>query len=121
MAHQQSGWAAGMRSGAMLPGHKKRHHANGTTALAVMILVAACIALGSSPALAKQRAGERTGHFIEFLARPTEYLVDHAFVRIGMTARNGRDREGYCPVSFALSFSAERLLVRAHAGLALLI
>lgn len=82
-----------MRAGAMLPSHEKRHCAAGTTALAVATLVAACIALGSAPASAKQRAGERTGHFIEFLARPTEYLVDHAFVRIGRTARNGRDRD----------------------------
>jgi len=65
-------------------------HERGAFGLMLLIWFAALFQ-DIAPATAKPAASTGTGFYIDFLARPTEYAVDHAFVQIGRTALDGRD------------------------------
>lgn len=70
----------------------------------VPLLAAAVLIGGWTGAAAAPRTPERTGYFIEFLARPTEFGVDHAFVQIGRTGADGRDRIASTIAFFPLAY-----------------
>lgn len=45
--------------------------------------------VGTGQAAWAARDGDRTGYFIEFLARPTQYVADHAFIQLGTIGPGG--------------------------------